>query len=248
MAEFTAAQRKMLVAKGQAKPDGSYPIRNKSDLRNAIMSFGRGGATASDKAWIIKRAKELNALDMLPDGWLPSTAQHSDVVDDFLVHHGVLGMHWGVRKQEPSGVSDRTNREARADAKEYTQAKMYYGKGAGTRRKLINAKVASKSKNPEYKKAFDYHVANTNMEKRVSQAKSKRHRADAAAGTARTARGIKNVITGNAQFATLSAITIAAGATYAHQKGYDKMAFNAVKNSQYTKRGATVIKNLISRR
>ena len=42
-----------------------------------------------------------------------------------LMHYGVKGMKWGVR------------RRARRDAKEFTQAKMYYGEGAGNRRKLI---------------------------------------------------------------------------------------------------------------
>ena len=44
-----------------------------------------------------------------------------------LMHYGVKGMKWGVR------------RRARHDAKEFTQAKMYYGDGAGNRRKLIKA-------------------------------------------------------------------------------------------------------------
>ena len=41
-----------------------------------------------------------------------------------LMHYGVKGMKWGVR------------RRARRDAKEFTQAKMYYGEGAGNRRKI----------------------------------------------------------------------------------------------------------------
>ena len=41
----------------------------------------------------------------------------------YLEHHGVKGMKWGVHKSK---------QEARKDAKEYTQAKMYYGKGAAT--------------------------------------------------------------------------------------------------------------------
>ena len=49
-----------------------------------------------------------------------------------LMHYGVKGMKWGVR------------RRARRDAKEYTQAKMYYGEGAGNRRKLIKATVKAR--------------------------------------------------------------------------------------------------------
>lgn len=60
-----------------------------------------------------------------------------------LMHYGVKGMKWGVR------------RRARRDAKEYTQAKMYYGEGAGNRRKLIKATVKARSKDPFYKSEFD---------------------------------------------------------------------------------------------
>lgn len=51
-----------------------------------------------------------------------------------LMHYGVKGMKWGVR------------RRARRDAKEFTQAKMYYGEGAGNRRKLIKATVKAQDR------------------------------------------------------------------------------------------------------
>ena len=81
--------------------------------------------------------------------------------EDTLVHFGVKGMKWGVRKSRPDGVSRSTNRQARKDAKEFTQAKQFYGDGAGTRRKLIKKTVDQRSKDETYKKAFDHHVDNT---------------------------------------------------------------------------------------
>lgn len=63
--------RKKAAQQGQALPDGSYPIRNKDELRRAIQSFGRSkpGDRAKVKRHIIKRARALNATDMLPEDW-----------------------------------------------------------------------------------------------------------------------------------------------------------------------------------
>lgn len=67
--KFSAEQRKELAESGKALKDGSFPIVNKGDLRNAISSFGRSGAKTAVKAHIIRRAKALGATDVLPDGW-----------------------------------------------------------------------------------------------------------------------------------------------------------------------------------
>ena len=75
MATFTEEQRKGLAAKGQALPDGSFPIRNKADLSNAIHAAGRAKNEASAKAHIIKRAKALGATDLLPDGWVTQESE-----------------------------------------------------------------------------------------------------------------------------------------------------------------------------
>lgn len=69
MATFTAKQREALSEKKEAMPDGSFPIRNRSDLKNAIASYGRAKDKEKAKAWIKKRAKELNAEDLLPESW-----------------------------------------------------------------------------------------------------------------------------------------------------------------------------------
>lgn len=74
-AAFSAEERRDLAKKGLAKPDGSYPIRNRSDLQHAIEAWGRGGSTRSDKDWIIKRAKALGAEADLPDDWKPSSTK-----------------------------------------------------------------------------------------------------------------------------------------------------------------------------
>lgn len=67
--DYTDKQRQNMADKGQALPDGSYPIANKSDLANAIKAYGRAKDKAKAKAHITSRAKALGATDMLPKSW-----------------------------------------------------------------------------------------------------------------------------------------------------------------------------------
>lgn len=130
---------------------------------------------------------------------------------DYLMHHGVKGMRWGQRK---------TRKRAQKDAKEYARAKMYYGQGAGNRRKLISNTVAQRSKDPYYKSEFDKAMANQDMAKHASAAKRERKATDIKNTTAKTARGIVNAATGNIGRASATAIVLYAAAKYT---GADKV-------------------------
>lgn len=107
--------RDKAATSGDALPDGSFPIRNKGELMRAIMSYGRAKNKPAAKALIIKQAKALGATSMLPSGWLnsPSVVKHSEgefelaTIGDFLMHHGVKGMHWGVRKDRTASLTIR---------------------------------------------------------------------------------------------------------------------------------------------
>ena len=75
--EFSAEERAAMAKKGEALPDGSFPIANKSDLENAIHAYGRAKDKDASKAHIIKRAKDLDATDLLPEDWEGSTKKPS---------------------------------------------------------------------------------------------------------------------------------------------------------------------------
>lgn len=61
--------RERLAQEGVALPDGSFPIRNGSDLRNAIQAFGRAapGRRRQVALHIRRRARALGMTDILPE-------------------------------------------------------------------------------------------------------------------------------------------------------------------------------------
>jgi hypothetical protein len=54
---------------GQAMPDGSFPVKDEADLRNAIQAFGRAKNQDATKMHIMKRAVDLGLEDLVPSGW-----------------------------------------------------------------------------------------------------------------------------------------------------------------------------------
>jgi hypothetical protein len=83
-AYISRRERTGLAEEGKAMPDGSFPIRNVSDLKNAIQSYGRASesAKASVKRFIEKRALLLKRPDLVPDDWKEaSNAEFSQKMD-----------------------------------------------------------------------------------------------------------------------------------------------------------------------
>lgn len=148
--------------------------------------------------------------------------------DDYLEHFGVKGMKWGVR------------REARRDAKESARAKMYYGEGAGVRRRNINAIVKQKSKDPTYKAEYEKAYAKQDLSKARRSAQRKRTVTDKTKGFRQGAGRVGRTIT---REATAAATTASAAIGYAIKNPKETKAFvqNAGRMAQAeVKIGATI--------
>jgi hypothetical protein len=89
LAVISRRVRKRLANEGKALPDGSFPIRNAYDLRNAIQSYGRAsaGKKAKVRMHIIKRAKALKQKDLVPSTW--KEASLIDPIDE-IPKEGIL--------------------------------------------------------------------------------------------------------------------------------------------------------------
>lgn len=78
--EFSTKEREAAADKGEAMPDGSYPIKNGEDLSNAIQAFGRAKNKAATKRHIMSRARALGMTDKLPESWT-GKSKDSEKVD-----------------------------------------------------------------------------------------------------------------------------------------------------------------------
>lgn len=169
---------------------------------------------------------------------------------DELYHHGVKGMKWGVRRAER-----KTRKQVRKDAQETARSKMYYGEGAGVRRRNINAVVKQRSKDPTYKKAFDEEYAKQDMGKARRDAERQRKTTDRVEPIKTgIGRGVKKAVRAGTKAAAFAATTAASVATsyyVAHPREAAAMigklqnkVRSEVRRAQNVARGAQFLRNM----
>ena len=216
---------------------GSWDIVLK-DIKHSDDIVGRVNVSYDDYGYITSVEIEEDSIQQ--------SELADETLDDVLMHFGVKGMRWGVRKDSDGlGVSPKVAKDAKKDAVEFTKAKMFYGEGAGNRRKLIKARVEQKSKNADYKKAFDHYVDSTNLSKRADQAKSTRRRKDIQKTAGKTSRGIKNTLLGNPEAATLLALGLVGAGKTAKAKGYDEKALKYLKDVRVNAKNQKIVKEFL---
>lgn len=74
--------RNAMAEAGEALPDGSFPIKDEDDLKNAIQAYGRAGDKEAAKAHIMKRAAALGKEDLIPEDW---SEKSEDMEDEEMV-------------------------------------------------------------------------------------------------------------------------------------------------------------------
>lgn len=121
----------------------------------------------------------------------------------------------------------RLEKEARRDAREYARAQMYYGEGAGTRRKLIFATVDAKAlRDPAYARAFHQELSRQDMAEHATKARHERRRKDT---TQAVSRNTKHLISGNYQNVQSGLLIVIVLGYFAHNTGLDKRAMEKGK-------------------
>jgi adenosyl cobinamide kinase/adenosyl cobinamide phosphate guanylyltransferase len=116
-----------------------------------------------------------------------------------------------------------TQREARRDAKEYARAQMYYGEGAGTRRKLIGATVEAKAdRDPSYAREFRNELSRQDMAEHATKARHERERKDTVDSVKKNTRAL---VTGNYQNVQSGVLLVCLAAYFAHRTGLDEKMY-----------------------
>ena len=115
---------------------------------------------------------------------------------------------------------NKIEKMAQQDAERWAAAEMFYGDGAGTRRKLLNAEVQDKYLQiPGYIEAFNKAYESLDMTKFAKAAVKERQRIDRAAKAGKNLRALKS---GNIRGLSTGLYIIVGGAYVAHVTGYDK--------------------------
>jgi uncharacterized membrane protein YkoI len=72
---FSEDMRTQMAKEGTALPDGSFPISNVEDLKNAISAYGRAGDKEAAKKHIMKQAKAMGEEKLIPANWVTGGAK-----------------------------------------------------------------------------------------------------------------------------------------------------------------------------
>ena len=156
---------------------------------------------------------------------------------DELFHFGIKGQKWGIRRyQNPDGTltaagkaryGTEVERTAAKDAQRVSDARVAYGEGAGTRRKLLSKEITQKQKNKEYAKAYEEASKHVDVNKSLKRAeKLHKHSGTFVKGRDLADRGYSHANNALKTVGSIAvtALTTAIGRQYAIKSGDKAMA------------------------
>jgi len=108
--DYTEETREKYAEEGKALPDGSFPIADTEDLKDAIQAHGRAKDIDKAKRHIVKRARDLDREDMIPEEWGITASASSEFA-------------------EPDEEDNRQLRDAKKAADEEEELKKAEGRG-----------------------------------------------------------------------------------------------------------------------
>ena len=119
-------------------------------------------------------------------------------------------------------MKSKIEKMAAADAQRWAAAEMFYGDGAGTRRKLLNAELQERLvrlADTDYADLFNLEYELLDMNKFAQAAIKERKSIDRAAKAGKNLRALKS---GNLNNLSTGVFVVVGLAWVAHQTGYDK--------------------------
>lgn len=126
---FSPDERKKLAKEGKAMPDGSFPIRNEKDLRDAIKLASMAKNVSAAKSFIVKRSKQMDLEKLIPESWGIEKAKGTDKDGD-----GDVDSH------DYMAAKDEAIKEAMSKKKIQKGAKMPIGSISRGRKKVAEGK------------------------------------------------------------------------------------------------------------
>lgn len=136
-------------------------------------------------------------------------------------------------------------KEAQRDAREFARAQMFYGEGAGNRRKLIGATVETKiAREPGYAGAFSKALASQDMAAHAAGARKERKRKNMAKAFNKNTRAVAA-----GQYTGVNATVILLGTVVyiAHRTGYDEVVIRKVKSKYHALREKHLARNAVQK-
>lgn len=116
----------------------------------------------------------------------------------------------------------KLSKVATQDAARWARAEMFFGEGAGTRRKLLGAEIEHKMQTiPSYEERFLKAIKKQDMAEHAIKAAKERRKIDR---TSKISKNTRSILRGDRRGLSTGLGLLVTGAYFAHQTGLDKVA------------------------